>query len=204
MHYLGHTYAEKILIVYGKFQPNWRPGLDLTALDVSSFGVSAISCLFLQCCKPRRKGGAGGGGQGCRAGPGVGSSAGGRAPWGQHRKAYSAPGCGGSKYPHTCPSASPAGAGAGALAGRQSMAPSSRLRTHREPADWCVCGIKSSKWSFKVKARVRVSFFKSRGDFPVAQWLQLHAPSAGGLGSIPGQGTRSHVHAATKDPAFQN
>ena len=26
----------------------------------------------------------------------------------------------------------------------------------------------------------------------VVQWLRLHAPSAGGLGSIPGQGTRSH------------
>ncbi|TEA40834.1 hypothetical protein DBR06_SOUSAS19710043, partial [Sousa chinensis] len=25
----------------------------------------------------------------------------------------------------------------------------------------------------------------------VVQWLRLHAPNAGGLGSIPGQGTRS-------------
>ena len=41
----------------------------------------------------------------------------------------------------------------------------------------------------------------------VAQWLRLHAPSAGGLGLIPGQGTRSHtpqlrvqmLHAATKN-----
>ena len=32
----------------------------------------------------------------------------------------------------------------------------------------------------------------------VTQWLRLHAPNAGGLGSIPGQGTRSHMHAATK------
>ena len=24
------------------------------------------------------------------------------------------------------------------------------------------------------------------------QWLRLHAPNAGGLGSIPGEGTRSH------------
>ena len=30
-------------------------------------------------------------------------------------------------------------------------------------------------------------------DFPVVQWLRLHTPSAGGLGSIPGQGTRSHM-----------
>ena len=34
----------------------------------------------------------------------------------------------------------------------------------------------------------------------VAQWLRLHAPNAGGLGSIPGQGTRSHMHDATKEP----
>ena len=27
----------------------------------------------------------------------------------------------------------------------------------------------------------------------VVQWLRLGAPSAGGLGSIPGQGTRSHM-----------
>ena len=35
-------------------------------------------------------------------------------------------------------------------------------------------------------------------DFLVVQWLRFHTPSAGGLGSIPGQGTRSHM--ATKDP----
>ncbi|TEA40711.1 hypothetical protein DBR06_SOUSAS1310003, partial [Sousa chinensis] len=27
----------------------------------------------------------------------------------------------------------------------------------------------------------------------VVQWLRLLAPNAGGLGSIPGQGTRSHM-----------
>ena len=38
----------------------------------------------------------------------------------------------------------------------------------------------------------------------MVQWLRLLAPSAGGPGSIPGQGTRSHMpqlkipHAATK------
>ena len=32
----------------------------------------------------------------------------------------------------------------------------------------------------------------------VAQWLRLHAPSAGGLGSVPDQGTRSHMHGTTK------
>ena len=29
-------------------------------------------------------------------------------------------------------------------------------------------------------------------------WLRLCAPNAGGLGSIPGQATRFHMHAATK------
>ncbi|TEA31306.1 hypothetical protein DBR06_SOUSAS710061, partial [Sousa chinensis] len=47
----------------------------------------------------------------------------------------------------------------------------------------------------------------------VVQWLRLHAPNAGGPGSIPGQGTRCHMpqlrshvpqlkitHTATKIP----
>ena len=56
----------------------------------------------------------------------------------------------------------------------------------------------------------------------MVQWLRLHAPNAGGLGSFPGQGTinRSHMpqlkilhaatkkkkipHATTKDPACHN
>ncbi|TEA32202.1 hypothetical protein DBR06_SOUSAS6610137, partial [Sousa chinensis] len=36
------------------------------------------------------------------------------------------------------------------------------------------------------------------GTSLVAQWIRLRTPSAGGLGSIPGQGTRSHMHAKTK------
>ena len=36
------------------------------------------------------------------------------------------------------------------------------------------------------------------GTSLVVQWLRLHAPNAGGPGSIPGQGTRSHMHATTK------
>ena len=32
----------------------------------------------------------------------------------------------------------------------------------------------------------------------MVQWLRLCAPNAVGLGSIPGQGTRSHMHATTK------
>ena len=43
------------------------------------------------------------------------------------------------------------------------------------------------------------------GDFLVLQWLRLHIPDAGGLDSIPGQGTRSYMpqlkilHAAMKN-----
>ena len=36
------------------------------------------------------------------------------------------------------------------------------------------------------------------GTSLVVQWVRLHVPNAGGLGSIPGQGTRSRMHAATK------
>ena len=45
------------------------------------------------------------------------------------------------------------------------------------------------------------------GTSVVLQWLGLHAFNAEGPGSIPGQGTRSHMlqlkitHTATKDPA---
>ena len=31
------------------------------------------------------------------------------------------------------------------------------------------------------------------GTSLVVQWLRLHAPNAGGQGSIPGEGTRSHM-----------
>ena len=61
--------------------------------------------------------------------------------------------------------------------------------------------------------------FKSEqiGTSLVVQWLRLCAPNAGGLVSIPGQGTRSHLqqlrvhmpqlktlHAATKTPVQPN
>ena len=39
----------------------------------------------------------------------------------------------------------------------------------------------------------------SPGTSLVAQWLRLCASNAGGPGSIPGQGTRSHMHAAIKN-----
>ena len=36
------------------------------------------------------------------------------------------------------------------------------------------------------------------GTSLVVQRLRLRAPNAGGPGLIPGQGTRSHMHASTK------
>ena len=42
------------------------------------------------------------------------------------------------------------------------------------------------------------------GTSLVVLWIRLHAPSAGGPGSIPDQGTRSHMHAATKGPTCCN
>ena len=41
------------------------------------------------------------------------------------------------------------------------------------------------------------------GTFLVVQWLRLHDPNAAGRGSIPGQGTRSCMHAATKTQRSQ-
>ena len=35
--------------------------------------------------------------------------------------------------------------------------------------------------------------FQKWGTSLVVQWLRLHAANAGGLGLIPGQGTRSHM-----------
>ena len=42
------------------------------------------------------------------------------------------------------------------------------------------------------------------GTSLVVQWIGLYTPNAGGPGLIPGQGTRSHMHAATKEPACHN
>ena len=42
------------------------------------------------------------------------------------------------------------------------------------------------------------------GTSMIAQWLRLCAPNAGGLGSIPAQGTISPMRAATKEPTCHN
>ena len=41
---------------------------------------------------------------------------------------------------------------------------------------------------------------KITGTSLVAQWVRCRAPNAGGPGLIPGQGTRSLIHATTKSP----
>ena len=38
----------------------------------------------------------------------------------------------------------------------------------------------------------------------VVQGVRVHSTNAGSLGSIPGRGTRSHMHAATKKSAHCN
>ena len=42
------------------------------------------------------------------------------------------------------------------------------------------------------------------GIFLVVQWLRLHAPEAGSLGLIPGQGTRSHIPQLSSDAALKS
>ena len=49
-------------------------------------------------------------------------------------------------------------------------------------------------WVRKAVCHVLLPDLKShRGTSLVVQWLRLHAPNARSLGSIPGQGTRSHM-----------
>lgn len=49
-------------------------------------------------------------------------------------------------------------------------------------------------WSGALSCLVQKGCLKvPRRDFPGGQWLRLHAPSEGGLGSNPGLGTRSQM-----------
>ena len=46
----------------------------------------------------------------------------------------------------------------------------------------------------RVVGALDISIYKNKdGDLPGGQWLRLLGLIAGGQGSIPGQGTRSHV-----------
>ena len=69
--------------------------------------------------------------------------------------------------------------------------------------EWCLLMLRSSgpscvtMWNRDVSGgRVCGCIPESQeylGAFLAVQWLRLHAPNAGGWGSIPGQGTRSHM-----------
>ena len=58
----------------------------------------------------------------------------------------------------------------------------------------------SSNLVKQIKSSLMVSAFKNLdiGTSLVVHWVRLCASNAGGPGSIPGQGTRSRTHAATK------
>ena len=51
--------------------------------------------------------------------------------------------------------------------------------------------------------RIRLIKNKVAGTSLVVQWLRLHVRNAGGLGLIPGRGTKI-PHSATKDPECLN
>ena len=71
--------------------------------------------------------------------------------------------------------------------------------TEKEPTVW-----KINKVPVHTHKMRRELSNKGEGTSLVAQWIRLHAPNAGGPGSIPGQGTRSHMQATTKEPACRN
>ena len=49
------------------------------------------------------------------------------------------------------------------------------------------------------------AMLKHGWDLVVAHWLRLQAPSAGGPGSVPGQGTRGHMlQQKTEGPLYRN
>ena len=68
---------------------------------------------------------------------------------------------------------------------------------------------KQEPWSYSCK-ELDAAYNKTElrrgflGTPLVAQWIRLCAPNAGGPGSIPGQGTRSHMYATTKEPWSRN
>ena len=67
------------------------------------------------------------------------------------------------------------------------------------------CG-SSEKLSFSFQAASSMplsldhKFKVKHGTSLAVQRVRLCAPNAGGLGSIPGRGTRSRMHASTKSP----
>ena len=71
---------------------------------------------------------------------------------------------------------------------------------NQQPSALIVVGI----WQRLVNLNLFQQESEGGGTSLVAKWLRLHAPNAGGLSLIPGQGTRSHMHAATKEPTCRN
>ena len=59
-------------------------------------------------------------------------------------------------------------------------------------------------WPGKESVNLNMCQQKIPGTSLVVQWIELCAPNAGGPGSIPGQGTRSHMHATTREPMSRN
>ena len=57
----------------------------------------------------------------------------------------------------------------------------------------CLAECQWSCYYFRVASWKGPLKTDTTGTSLVVQWLRLHAPNAGGLGSIPGQGTRSHM-----------
>ena len=55
------------------------------------------------------------------------------------------------------------------------------------------CFVFLNSKSSKKKNELKKNKAGGWGDFPVVQWLRLHAPNTGGPSSILGQGTRSHM-----------
>ena len=70
------------------------------------------------------------------------------------------------------------------------------LPTVHVPPVGATKGSQAGKWH-----HLNSQFKKNTGGTSlVAQWLRFHTPNAGGPGLVPGQGTRSYMHATTKEP----
>ena len=64
----------------------------------------------------------------------------------------------------------------------------------------CGGGCWMAKWLSHWVTVWREGEYKKRRTSLLVQWVRFRAPKAGGPGSIPGRGTRSHMCAATKSP----
>ena len=69
-----------------------------------------------------------------------------------------------------------------------------------------LCIVDSPEWLTSAFRNIRAAKAKmiSTGTSLLVQWLRLQAPNTGGLGSIPGQGTRSYIHACMHAETLQS